>query len=136
MKTVEVVAAIIILDGRALCTQRGLHKFGYLSGKFEFPGGKVEPGESNEAALAREIAEELKVNVVVGPHLTTVAHQYPDFAIELHSYICQADDIHNLQLTEHIAHKWLPVDQLSELDWAAADIPIVEKLQSEPNEFF
>jgi len=127
MKHIEVVAAIIILDNKILCVQRNKNKFDYISYKFEFPGGKVEKGESNEDALIREIKEELIMDIDVRNHFLTVEHDYPDFKMTMHSFICTCSN-RNLTLTEHIDFKWLNKNQIKMLDWAAADIPIVDKL--------
>lgn len=130
MKSIEVVAAIIVYQDKILCVQRGPSKYDYISLKNEFPGGKVESGETNEAALTREIKEELHMNVSVDSHYLTVNHTYPDFKITMHSFICSsATD--ELNLTEHVDFKWLRKDELGLLDWAAADIPIVEKLMEQ-----
>lgn len=127
MKSIEVVAAIIIFKDKILCVQRGPSKHEYISLKYEFPGGKVESGETNEAALAREIQEELHMNVTVDSHYLTVNHTYPDFKITMHSFICSSST-DELKLTEHVDFKWLRKEELGSLDWAAADIPIVKKL--------
>ena len=127
MKQIEVVAAIIQFENKFLCVQRGEDKYDYISLKYEFPGGKIEPGESLNQALEREIKEELQYDICVKEKFLTVEHQYPDFQLKMYSYLCSA--VHtNLTLTEHINYRWLEVNQLDELDWAAADIPIVEKL--------
>lgn len=130
MKSIEVVAAIIIFKDKILCVQRGPSKYDYISLKYEFPGGKVESGETNEEALAREIKEELHMTVSVDSHFLTVDHTYPDFKIIMHSFICSSDT-DQLKLTEHVAFKWLQKNELGILDWAAADIPIVEKLMEQ-----
>lgn len=127
MKEVEVVAAIIISDGKILCVQRNINKYEYISKKFEFPGGKIEISETKEQAIVREIQEELKMNIEVQEEFLTVHHEYPDFKIIMHSFICSCEDA-LLTLTEHIDYKWLSKNELFELDWAAADIPIVEEL--------
>jgi 8-oxo-dGTP diphosphatase len=128
MKTVEVVAGIIVNEGQILCTQRGESKLSYISKKYEFPGGKVELNESHETALARELKEELLMDAQVKQHFMTVKHQYADFNIVLHAFICHADS-RELTLTEHLDAKWLSTKHLDSLDWAAADIPVVEKLK-------
>jgi len=130
MKHYKVVAAIIINDNKILCVQRGISKFDYISKKYEFPGGKVEVGESNAEALKREIAEELKININVKDEFLTVEYKYPDFSLTMVSFICEADDV-LLTLTEHIDYKWLDSADLNRLDWAAADIPIVKKLMND-----
>ncbi len=127
MKHIEVVAAIIINNDKILCVQRSPSKFSYISGKYEFPGGKVEANESNEDALKREIKEELHIEIDVKNHYQTVQHQYPDFFITMYSFICSCAHP-DLKLEVHVDYKWLTVDELGSLDWAAADIPVVEKL--------
>ncbi len=117
MKRIEVVAAIIIHNNRILCVQRGPNKYTYISKKFEFPGGKIEKGETYRTALIREIKEELKMDIETEEAFITVEHQYPDFHLTMHSYYCSCENS-NLTLTEHIAYKWLQVDDLSNLDWA------------------
>jgi 8-oxo-dGTP diphosphatase len=131
MKSIEVVAAIIQYQNRFLCLQRGLSKLGYISKKYEFPGGKIELGESREEALKREIIEELSVPLEHLEFFTTVKHQYPDFHITMHCFLCLITDPSKIKLTEHIDQKWLKTDELEDLDWAAADIPIVQKLQKD-----
>lgn len=127
MKHHEVVAAIIIKDTQILCLQRGPSKYNYISHKYEFPGGKVEPGETREAALIREIKEELELDIQVQEHFLTVEHEYPNFKITMHAFLCQVGEA-QLTLHEHIAYQWLLAPQLPALDWAAADIPFVSKL--------
>lgn len=127
MKHVEVVAAIIRYQGKFLCVQRGIGKFEYISKKYEFPGGKVEAGESQIDALRREISEELQMDINVDQHFLTVLHTYPDFSITMHSYLCSTKSP-ELKLIEHIDHQWLEKRELQKLDWAAADVPIVDKL--------
>ena len=127
MKTIEVVAAIIMYDNKILCVQRGENKLNYISKKYEFPGGKIEPGESKEETIKREIQEELNLEIVIREEFLTVDHQYPDFFLIMHSFIC--DCKHPiLFLSEHIDFKWLIKSELEYLDWAAADIPIMKKL--------
>lgn len=130
MKEVKVSAAIIINDDKILCVQRGTNKFEYISKKFEFPGGKIEDGESPSETVIREIYEELSMTISVEKEFITVVHQYPDFKIQMHSFICSTPT-QDLELSEHIACKWLAVNELNTLDWAAADIPIVDKLIKE-----
>ena len=127
MKHHEVVAAIIVNGTEILCLQRGPSKYDYISHKYEFPGGKVEPGETREEALIREIKEELELDIHVQEHFLTVDHEYPDFKITMHGFLCQAGEA-RLTLHEHIAYQWLPAHQLPVLDWAAADIPFVSML--------
>ena len=130
MKSIEVVAAIIQYQNRFLCLQRNQSKLDYISKKYEFPGGKIELGESRKVALKREIMEELSVSLAHLEFFSTVQHQYPDFHITMHSFLCPITDPSKIKLTEHIDQKWLLRNELASLDWAAADIPVVEKLQS------
>lgn len=127
MKNIEVVAAIIFYEDKILCVQRGINKLDYISKKYEFPGGKMEIGETKEQTIKREIFEELKMKIIVKEEFLTVKHQYPDFLLTMHSFICSCKD-QNPTLTEHIDFKWLKKEDLINLDWAAADIPIMEKL--------
>lgn len=127
MKVYEVVAAIIIRDGKILCAQRGEGKYPFLSYKFEFPGGKVELGETNEQAIIREIKEELNMEIKVKSFFKTVHYSYPDFQLNLHSFICTCDQQDPVP-SEHISLKWLNSEDLFSLEWAPADIPIVESL--------
>ena len=126
-KKIEVVAAIIQNGNRLLCVQRGRNKYSYISGKYEFPGGKVEAGETKEQALCREIREELTMEIHNIKEFKIVEHQYPDFSIRLEAFTCSAKST-SLTLSEHIAYKWLMVGQLDKLDWAEADIPIVVEI--------
>ena len=127
MKKIEVVAAIIYYRNEVLCVQRPENKYSYISKKFEFPGGKIEAGESKQEALKREIMEELAISPSIGDLFMTVVHSYPDFELTMHSYICKVDT-KEVVLREHISLKWLTREFLNQLDWAAADIPIVNKL--------
>lgn len=128
MKTIEVVAAIIQHDGKTLCVQRGPAKYDYIHHKFEFPGGKVEVGETGEQAIMRELKEELHLDISKADYFMTVNHAYPDFHLTMHAYICPVEN-RDIQLTEHIDAKWLSLEELPDLDWAAADVPIVNKLK-------
>jgi len=130
MKQIEVVAAIIIEGHKILCLQRNTHKFDYLSRKFEFPGGKIEIGETKEAALYREILEELDLRIEIQRKFLTVDHKYPDLEITLHSFICRTLDS-KFTLKEHISYEWLEANEIKSLDWAEADLPIVAKLMEE-----
>ncbi len=127
MKSIEVVAAVITCGDRILAVQRGPGKFPYISYKFEFPGGKVEEGEGPEEALCREIQEELGMTIAVNEFLMTVEHPYPDFELRMHCYRCTVPDS-TLQLTEHVQALWCLPSELRDLDWAAADIPVVDRL--------
>ena len=127
MKSIEVVAGIIFFQNQILCVQRPKNKLHYISGKFEFPGGKIENGESKEEALKRELLEELNISTNIKSLFLTVVHEYPDFKLIMHSFICEVKT-KELTLNEHIALEWLEIKDIKKLDWAAADIPIVNKL--------
>ncbi len=127
MKTIEVVAAIILSDGKILCLQRGENKLSYISKKYEFPGGKIELGESKEQAVIREIDEELNLKIKPIKRFITVKHKYPDFNLVMHSFKCTCDS-KKFTLTEHIDFKWMSIENLKSLDWADADTAIVNEL--------
>lgn len=128
MKHYHVVAAVVARQHTYLCVQKGQTRYAYTTLKYEFPGGKIEPGETPEEALRRELLEEMDYPVTVGRHLVTVHHAYPDFEITLEAYCCTAAD-ENFVLKEHVSSCWLPADRLDGLDWAAADVAIVRALQ-------
>ncbi len=130
MKHYEVVAAVIQHGNKYLCMQRNEGKFDYTSFKFEFPGGKVEKGEENHTALERELREEMDMQVSISEsdYMMTVNHTYPDFAITMHAYLCKVENP-DFVMKEHVAFEWLTKENLSSLDWADADKPIVQKLQ-------
>lgn len=127
MKTVHVTAAVILKDEKILCVQRSENKFDYISKKWEFPGGKVEENEQIEQTIIREIEEELELKIRIKDFLIQVDHQYPDFRIIMDTFICEIES-GELKLNEHIDHKWLMRNELEFLDWAEADIPIVNEL--------
>lgn len=129
MKKIEVVAGVIFCNDEVLCVQRPKNKLNYISEKFEFPGGKIEAGETKEVALHRELLEELNISSKIKSLFLTVVHEYPDFELTMHSFICEVDT-KELTLHEHKDQKWLKINELTTLDWAAADIPIVDKLVS------
>ena len=125
MKQIEVVAAIIIDRERILATQRG---YGEFKGGWEFPGGKVEKGESNEEALIREIKEELETEIVVIEHFDYVQYNYPTFHLSMHCYLCKVKS-GELILKEHQAARWLTKDTIFDVEWLPADYDTVKKLQ-------
>ena len=127
MKTIRVAAAIIKKDNAIFATQRG---YGDFKDYWEFPGGKIEPGESPEEALHREIMEELKVTVGVDAHLTRVEYDYPDFHLSMDCFLCHLES-GELTLTEHEAARWLKAEELDEVDWLPADEAVVEMIRTE-----
>ena len=134
-KHYTVSAAIIVENKKILCVQRNKGKYDYISYKYEFPGGKLEVGENEEDALKREISEELNLEIDVAEKFLVVTHEYLDFNLTMHSYLCK-DNTEELVLKEHIDAKWLYKNELIELDWAAADLPIVSKLINTNHELF
>lgn len=124
MKTIEVVAAIIIKDGTVFATQRG---YGQWKDWWEFPGGKIEKGESPQEALAREIREELDAEIKVGRLLETVEWDYPDFHLTMHCFVCTllSDSLH---LNEHEAAVWLTSEALHSVKWLPADEGLVGRI--------
>ena len=125
MKTIEVVAAIIRDDeGRIFATQRG---YGDMKDGWEFPGGKVESGESPEDALKREILEELDTKIVIEKLLTTVDYDYPKFHLTMHCFVCSIES-GSLTLKEHEAARWLKLSEIYSVDWLPADKVVVDRL--------
>ena len=127
MKTIHVVAAIICSENRIFATQRG---YGEWKDYWEFPGGKIEPGESPEEALRREIREELETEIVVGRKLSTVDYDYPEFHLCMDCYYASVAK-GNLVLREHEAAKWLEKDELGDVHWLPADRIVVEQLKQD-----
>lgn len=127
MKTIRVVAAIIIEKGKVLATQRG---YGEFKDGWEFPGGKIELGEIPEAAIVREIKEELDTEIEVMKLLDTVEYDYPQFHLSMDCFICKIKS-GDLVLKEHEAAKWLPKENLENVDWLPADLSVVGKLRNE-----
>lgn len=132
-KIVHVVAAVIKDNNQILATQRG---YGDFKGMWEFPGGKIEPGEKQEQALKREIKEELGTNINVEEYLCTVIYEYPTFHLIMDTFICSLFDnklqkiYHNSKELEHEDYKWLTIDNLDSINWLPADIEIVNKLKN------
>ena len=127
MKHYNISAAIIIIDKKILCLQRGESKYDYISKKYEFPGGKIEEGESPENAVIREINEELNLDIHDLIFFTTVDHEYQDLKITMHAFLCKAKDFEKIKLNEHLTYQLLDKTELLNLDWAAADLPFVFK---------
>ena len=124
MKQIEVVAAIIRKEDMIFATQRG---YGEWKDWWEFPGGKMEVGETPEVALVREIREELSAEINVDEILCTVEYDYPQFHLTMHCYLCSlmTDSLH---LNEHEAAKWLTKDELNSVKWLPADLEVVERI--------
>lgn len=129
-KTIEVVAAIIQRGEQTFATQRG---YGDWKDWWEFPGGKMEPGESPQVALVREIREELASDICVGDELCTVEYDYPQFHLIMHCFLCTLEH-GNLTLLEHEAARWLTYDDLDTLHWLPADEEVVRQLQAASGE--
>ncbi len=127
MKTIRVAAAIIKKDNAIFATQRG---YGDFKDYWEFPGGKLEPGESPEETLHREIMEELKVTVGIDSHLTRVEYDYPDFHLSMDCFLCRLES-GELTLTEHEAARWLKAEELDDVGWLPADEAVVEMIRKE-----
>ena len=127
MKTINVVAAIIKQDDKIFATQRG---YGEFKGGWEFPGGKIEAGETPEEALVREIKEELNVEIAVGEHIGTVEYDYPTFHLSMQCFMAEIKS-GELILNEHESAKWLTRDTMDSVNWLAADQGVVEKLKKD-----
>ncbi len=129
MKTIEVVAAIIISNKenkkKIFATQRG---YGEFKGGWEFPGGKMEKGETQQQALIREIREELATEIEVDEFFRTVEYDYDSFHLTMHCYICHVK-AGNLSLLEHESSVWLTSDELEQVDWLPADVGILSQLK-------
>ncbi len=127
MKKVSVIAGVITNKQKILCAQRSKNSLSYISGKFEFPGGKVEKFETDEQCLKREILEELSLEIEINDFYMLVNHIYPDFKLNMKVYLCSSNN-RNIILKDHISCKWLSLKNISHLDWAEADLPVVRKL--------
>lgn len=126
MKQIEVVAAIIRKDGKYFATQRRNGEFG---GLWEFPGGKVEPGETAELALKREIQEELGIDITIDKFLCTTDYDYPSFHLTMHSFLC-AIESGEIELREHKSARWLTVETLNNVEWLPADKEVIDNLNT------
>ena len=125
MKTIRVVAAVIRKNNRIFATQRG---YGTFKDGWEFPGGKIEPGETPQEALCREIREELNTEIRVGELIETVEYDYPDFHLSMDCFWCEVVE-GSLELKEHEAARWLDKDNLYSVDWLPADIGLIGTIQ-------
>lgn len=129
---IRVVAAVVVRkDGKILCARRGNAKNPCVAWKWEFPGGKIEVGETPESALARELREEMDFPVIVEEKIAEVLHAYPSCEIEMDAFLCVPETADaKFVLREHVEARWLAASELFALDWAPADLPIVEKLSA------
>ena len=136
-KHLEVVAAILIHEGKILCMKRGQAKYAYVSNKYEFPGGKIEQGETKHAALERELREEMAIKVAIQESdiFMTINYEYPDFSITLHTFKCYMEKP-DFIMKEHIDFKWMEPSKITTLEWAPADWEIVERLSGEQESFY
>ena len=125
MRQIEVVAAIIQRDGAYFATQRG---YGEFEGMWEFPGGKIEPGERPEDALQREIQEELGIDITINRLLCTTDYDYPSFHLTMHCYLCKIKS-GEIELREHKSARWLTAETLDSVEWLPADKKIVAPLR-------
>ncbi len=125
MKSIEVVAAVVVDGDKVFATQRG---YGDFKDMWEFPGGKLEPEESREEALKREILEELDTEISVDKYLCTVEHDYPTFHLTMHCFVCSILK-GDLVLHDHEAAKWLSREDLYSVDWLPADLDVVKALK-------
>ena len=127
-KTLQVVGAIIVKDGKILAVKRGANKNQAVAYKYEFVGGKIEEGETPEVALKREVFEEMDYDVEVEEKFMEVLYEYDDVFVNLQTYLCKPLSEHYI-LKEHIDHKWLLPSDLFSVDWAPADTDILQRLQ-------
>lgn len=125
MKTIHVAAAIIRKDNEILATQRS---YGEFAGGWEFPGGKIETGETPTQALIREIREELNAEIQIEDHFITVEYDYPNFHLHMQCYLCSLQN-NSMELLEHSDSRWLSKETLDSVEWLAADVTIIEKLK-------
>jgi 8-oxo-dGTP diphosphatase len=124
-KQINVVGAVLVRDGKILAAQRSQSMS--LPGLWEFPGGKIEPGETPEEALAREMREELLCDVTIGDHVETTSHEYDFGVVTLSTFYAKLTG-REPKLTEHSEIKWLAPEDLHQVEWAPADVPAVQKL--------
>lgn len=122
----RVVAAVVERDGRYLCMRRCRSRYEYISERWEFPGGKVEPGEDDREALVREIREEMDWEISVGRQLAVVDYEYPDFRVTVAAYLCKGGDEDDFKLLEHLDYRWLTRDEFGSLTWTAADAELIK----------
>ena len=126
MKRIEVVAAILQRDGAYFATQRG---YGEFEGMWESPGGKIEPGESREVALRREIQEELGIDIIIENLLCTTEYDYPSFHLTMHCYLCSVKS-GMIELREHKSARWLRPEELGSVEWLPVDKDVISRLNN------
>ena len=126
MRVIEVVAAIIYKDEAYFATQRG---YGEFEGMWEFPGGKIEPDESREVALKREIQEELGLDIIIENLLCTTEYDYPSFHLTMHCYLCNIAS-GEIELREHKSARWLRPEELGSVEWLPADKDVISRLNN------
>ena len=127
-KESRVVAAVVKNDDKYLCMQRCRSHYLYISERWEFPGGKVEQGESYHDALIREIKEEMDWDIYVGKKLGTITHEYPDFKVKLTAFLCKGGD-KQFKMLEHLDYKWLTRKEMNDLNWTEADRKLLEVIE-------
>ena len=131
MKNIEVVAGVIFnKENKIFCAKR--KDYGELGLRWGFPGGKIERGESNKEALISELLEELSIDVEVKDYIITIFHKYKSFNLIMHAYYCNIKN-GNIKLNDHVEYKWLQLNELDALEWAEADIPIIDELRKRGN---
>ena len=133
MKHINVVCAVIVNKGRIFACQRG---YGEWKDWWEFPGGKIESGETPEEALQREIREELSIDISIDRRITTVDYDYPDFHLTMHCYLCHLKDDIQPHLLEHEAARWLEKSELEEVKWLPADVEVIKALNEDKRIIF
>lgn len=122
----HVVAGVVVRDGRVLCTQKGATRYAYTSHRWEFPGGKIEAGETSAEALRRELLEELQLEVSVGELFISVRHDYPDFSLTMEAFVCRPLGGEPV-LSEHERCAWLLPAEMKALEWCEADVPVMHR---------
>lgn len=125
MKTIRVTAAVIVHEGRIFATQRG---YGPYKDGWEFPGGKIEAGETPEQTIVREIREELNITIAADRYITTIEYDYPDFHLSMDCFYAHIEE-GKISLLEHEAARWITKDQLDEIPWLPADLLLIPYLK-------